>query len=86
MLFLYTFNDNKNSHCDNNSSSNNNNSNNNNNNNNNNDNLIAGNSSGGRAAAWGCGKIRSAGMATYGTRNMEQQIRNTEHGTDNPEW
>ena len=34
----------------------------------------------------GCGKIRNAGMDIYGTRNTEQQIRNTENGTDNPEW
>ena len=26
----------------------------------------------------GCGKVQNAGMATYGTRNTEQQIRNTE--------
>ena len=34
----------------------------------------------------GCGKIRNAGMDIYGTRITEQQIRNTENGTDNPEW
>ena len=41
----------------------------------------------------GCVKIQNAGMAIYGARNnksrmqnTDQQIRNAEHGTDNPEW